>query len=73
MGLLKSLFGGSGSLSAADYLDRGLGRARQGDHDRAIADFGKAIRLDPSDPRAYYHRGLAFRALAPKLVELVGG
>src|SRR5437588_697136 len=57
MGLLKSLFGGAGPQSAADYLDRGIARARQGQHDRAIADFDEATRLNPADARAHQGRG----------------
>ena len=32
----------------------------KGDFDRAIADFGQAIRLDPKDAQAYYNRGIAW-------------
>ena len=32
----------------------------KGDHDRAIADFGEALRLDPDDARAYANRGAIY-------------
>ena len=31
----------------------------KGDHDRAIADFTKAIEINPHDAEAYYNRGIA--------------
>jgi tetratricopeptide (TPR) repeat protein len=46
--------------SAADYDLRGLRRHLRGREDRAIADFGKAIELDPQLARAYAHRALSF-------------
>jgi lipoprotein NlpI len=41
--------------------DRGLAYDRKGDHDRAIADFSEAIRLDPKYAEAYSERGFAYR------------
>ena len=32
----------------------------KGDYDRAIADYGEALRLAPKDARTYYHRGAAY-------------
>ena len=32
----------------------------QGNHDRAIADFSEAIRVDPNSALAYYCRGMAY-------------
>src|SRR5262245_27978729 len=54
----------SGGRSPGDlavvFRSRGGGHARQGQYDRAIADFNEALRLDPSDDRARYNRGLAY-------------
>ena len=33
---------------------------KKGDHDKAIADFTEAIRLNPKDAEAYYSRGGAY-------------
>ena len=52
----------SKSESAADCLDRGISHYAKGDLDRAIADFTEAIRLQPNDDGAYFHRGMSYRA-----------
>jgi len=44
----------------AAYLDRGRTYLQQDDNDRAIADFTKAIELDPEGASAYNHRGVAY-------------
>ena len=44
----------------AAYLDRGRTYLQQNDNDRAIADFTKAIELDPEGANAYNHRGVAY-------------
>jgi tetratricopeptide (TPR) repeat protein len=52
--------------SAAAYLYRGRAyhyRNAMGDHQRAIADFGEAIRLAPKSSDAYYSRALVRRDL----------
>src|SRR5262245_12614166 len=41
---------------------RGLAYSANGDNDRAITEYGEAIRFDPKDALAYYNRGLAYRA-----------
>ena len=46
--------------SGAAYIDRGRTYIQQNDNDRAIADFTKAIQLDPEDANAYNHRGAAY-------------
>jgi len=67
------------------YADRGMVRLRQGDYDKAIADFNDALKLAPQNAPALYGRGVAeshknlsgtasadiaaARALAPKLPE----
>ena len=39
---------------------RAARRRQAGDHDKAIADFSEAIRLDPKRADAYYGRGTAY-------------
>jgi tetratricopeptide (TPR) repeat protein len=73
----------SGDLSqenlCAAYNNRGTAWKNKGDYDRAIADYSKAIELDPQYALAYYNRGIAWknkrdygRAMADynKLIEL---
>jgi tetratricopeptide (TPR) repeat protein len=42
---------------AVTYNNRGIGYAAEGDDDRAMADYTKAIELDPKFALAYYNRG----------------
>jgi len=44
----------------AAYIDRGRAYLQQADYDRAIAEFTKAIQLDPEGASAYNHRGVAY-------------
>jgi tetratricopeptide (TPR) repeat protein len=44
----------------AAYLDRGRTYLQQDNNDRAIADFTKAIELDPEGASGYNHRGIAY-------------
>ncbi|MFP6734318.1 MAG: tetratricopeptide repeat protein [Rhodospirillales bacterium] len=57
----------SGYLSRRDkattYNNRGIAYGRKGDLDRAIADYGEAIRLNPDYVSAYYNRGIRYRIL----------
>jgi tetratricopeptide (TPR) repeat protein len=46
--------------TARSYAERGDKYLRQGDCDRAIADFDEAIRLDPKYAWAYSQRGTAY-------------
>jgi len=45
----------------ADPYSRGNDYLRKGEYDRAIANYTKAIALDPNDAYAYNNRGLAYR------------
>jgi cytochrome c-type biogenesis protein CcmH/NrfG len=45
---------------AAAYIALGDAYAKEGDYDRAIAEYTQAIRLDPNDVLAYYLRGFAY-------------
>ena len=47
---------------AVEYYNRGIEYKHKGDFDRAIADYGEAIRLDPGYQHAYVNRGLAYDA-----------
>ncbi len=46
----------------ADYLRRGYAFYARSMFPEAIADFQKAIELDPNDVDAYYAEGMAFKA-----------
>ena len=46
---------------AQDYTKRGIAFYHSGDLEQAIADFTKAIELDPDDAKAYNNRGVAYR------------
>ena len=45
--------------SADDYVDAGIEKGKSGDLQGAIADFNKALIIDPQSARAYYYRGIA--------------
>jgi tetratricopeptide (TPR) repeat protein len=42
------------------YYNRGLAYYNQQKYAQAIADYNKAIELDPNDADAYYNRGIAY-------------
>ncbi|MBF2018908.1 MAG: tetratricopeptide repeat protein [Hydrococcus sp. C42_A2020_068] len=44
--------------SAEFYFQRGFSQERLGDKQKAIEDYGEAIRLDPTYANAYFHRGM---------------
>jgi lipoprotein NlpI len=44
---------------AAAYFNRGNAHSAKGDHQRAIADYDQAIKLDPKNASAYNNRGSA--------------
>ena len=50
-----------GAENASDeHYKRGLALEDKGDHDKAIAEFNEAIRLDPQNAFAYKGRGVAW-------------
>ena len=46
----------------AAFLKRGMARQQKGEHDAAIADFTKAIEMNPECVQAYASRGLSKEA-----------
>ena len=46
----------------AAWRTRGMAYAGQGDHDRALADYDKALSLNPRDTASLYRRGVSFLA-----------
>ena len=48
---------------ADTYYNRGLAHSRNGELDKAIQDYTKAIELNPDHAEAYYNRGGAFLRL----------
>jgi tetratricopeptide (TPR) repeat protein len=47
--------------SDADLVNRGIEKAKNGDLDGAVADFNRAIELNPKDAAPYYNRAQAKR------------
>ena len=45
--------------TATEFNDRGVAKWRKGDLDGAIADYNRAVELNPKDTAAYYNRGVA--------------
>ena len=48
------------SLSAKGYSDRGVSYFKKGQYDQAIADYNRAIEINPKDAKAYNNRGIAY-------------
>lgn len=51
---------GESPNKARPYLNRGNAYGKKGDHDRALADFDKAVQLNPDYAEAYYNRAVAY-------------
>ena len=45
------------------YFDRAYEKSKNGDHIGAIADFTKAIEIDPKDHDSYHNRGVSRESL----------
>jgi len=41
-------------------VNRGIAYSGKGQHDQAVADFNKALEINPKDASAYYNRGMAY-------------
>ncbi|MBI4193471.1 MAG: tetratricopeptide repeat protein [Betaproteobacteria bacterium] len=50
----------SGQALAQTHFNRGVEYASKGDHDRGIADYDAAIRIDPKFADAYHNRGTSW-------------
>ncbi len=50
-------------MSAVDWYNQGVDKIEAGDFQGAIADFTRAIELNPEDPDSYYNRAYAYHAL----------
>jgi tetratricopeptide (TPR) repeat protein len=48
------------NIFATAFANRGVAYARKKDYDRAIADYTRAIEIDPRDAKTYNNRGLAY-------------
>src|SRR6266699_2583338 len=60
--MLPAVAAAQTSAFAPYYNNRGLAREAKGDHDGAIADYNRAIELNPKYAGAYNNRGLAKKA-----------
>src|SRR6266545_3627431 len=60
--MLTAVAAAQTSAFASYYNNRGLAREAKGDLDGAIADFNRAIELDPKLAISYHNRGLAQKA-----------
>ena len=45
---------------ARAYVQRGIAYGKKGEYDQAIADFAKALELEPNNVSAYLNRGIAY-------------
>jgi len=51
---------GCAEMEANSYFNRALTYGKKGQHDQAIADYNKAIEINPGYAMAYYNRGSAY-------------
>ena len=51
---------------AVAYCGRGNAYQEKGEHQKAMADYNEAIRLNPKLARAYYNRGNAYEKACEK-------
>src|SRR5439155_26586183 len=60
--MLPAVAAAQTSAFAPYYNKRGLAKEAKGDHDGAIADYNRAIELNPKHASAYNNRGIAKQA-----------
>lgn len=58
--LTPSIAQGQSALSAREYTERGIDCLRTDDFDGAIANFDKAVALNPDDAMNYFMRGATY-------------
>src|SRR3546814_18743928 len=51
------------SSDANAYMSRGIALGRKGMDEKAVADYARAVELDPDYAQASYNRGVAYQAL----------
>lgn len=61
--ILITLVACSNNMSAEDYYNRGVDHAAKNEFALAIADYNKAIELDPNYSNAYLNRGVAYGSM----------
>lgn len=59
-GLILCLFLVGCLDEAAEHSDRGMALWKKGEYDKAIAEFDKALEMDPKNGKAYYYRANAY-------------
>jgi tetratricopeptide (TPR) repeat protein len=60
------LWSGCGPRTEGEFVTRGLAKQSKGDWDGAIADYSKAIELNPKFSDAWYNRAVAYGNLLDK-------
>jgi len=58
-------------FTAGDYNNRGTTYTELGQHAQALADYGRALELDPTFAQAYTNRGITYKALGQHAQALV--
>ncbi|MCX5666859.1 MAG: tetratricopeptide repeat protein [Candidatus Omnitrophica bacterium] len=48
------------AVNSEDFVAKGIEWGKKGEFDKAIAEFNKAIEVNPNDPLAFYNRGSAY-------------
>ena len=55
--------GRSTPKTPSDYLHSGMRKAAEGDFEKAIEDYSKAIELDPENPELYIARAISYNLM----------
>lgn len=62
LSVLLSSFGSVFAQTLEEAINKGMEYANQGEYDRAIPEFNKAIEINPNSAKAYTNRGAAYDA-----------